>query len=62
MNMQTWTAPMWQAFVGAQWPLEKRRWIVEHLVPVLYRESVINHCRTVVGLREKRKKNATHTL
>lgn len=46
---------MWNAFVGAQWPFAKRRWIVEHLVPELYRERVINHCRTVVGLRDKRK-------
>ena len=57
MDPITWTAPMWNAFVASQWPFQKRRWIVEHLVPVAYRESVIIHCRTVVGLREKRKKN-----
>ena len=45
---------MWQAFVEAQAPYEKRRWIVENMVPEAWRDRVILHCRTVLAVRRGR--------
>ena len=56
MDMRKWSAPMWQAFIEVQVPYEKRRWIVENMVPREWRDRVVNHLKTVVGLRKRNKK------
>jgi len=56
LDMRNWSAPIWQAFVEVQAPFEKRRWIVENMLPPEWRDRVVDHLKTVVGLRKRNKK------